>query len=261
MRRSCRRAAAAASVLVMTAAAAPGAGADWLVLRDGSRVETRGAWKEKGRLLVFHTADGTLASLRTAEVDLAASREATAEAERQAAAPAEGPAPEPEARATRRITNADIPPGDPAPPPAATGEATPDAASGPAPAERRAGAAGPVVVGTWDRASRPGENLTFRGTLRNTSDRITAAAVGLQVELTSRDGQALGTRAATVRPSTLPAGATATFEVTFDDVYDYGALRFEIDSIGLRQGGEEDDGAASGEAAGGGGESGENGNR
>ncbi|MCB1032359.1 MAG: hypothetical protein KDD47_00815, partial [Acidobacteria bacterium] len=60
------------------------AGADWLVLKDGSRVETRGAWEVKGRLVVFTSADGSLASMRTNDVDLGASEQATEAALNQA---------------------------------------------------------------------------------------------------------------------------------------------------------------------------------
>ncbi len=59
---------------------ATAAGADVLVLRDGSKIETRGKWEQKGRQLVFTTAAGTLSTLRLTEVDLEASDKATAEA-------------------------------------------------------------------------------------------------------------------------------------------------------------------------------------
>ena len=73
------------------AAAAP-ATADWLVMRDGSKVETKGAWEVRGALIVFHTPNDALASVRLRDADLDASQEATA----KAAAP-----PEPVARPGR----------------------------------------------------------------------------------------------------------------------------------------------------------------
>ena len=66
------------------------AAADWLVTREGASVETRGAWRQEGRLMVFTLADGTLASLRLDEVDLEASRQATEGASQPAAAPPAG---------------------------------------------------------------------------------------------------------------------------------------------------------------------------
>jgi glutaredoxin len=66
-----------AAALFLLAAAA---GADVLVLEDGTRIESRGAWQEKGRQVVFTDADGKLCALRLADVDLDASRAATAAA-------------------------------------------------------------------------------------------------------------------------------------------------------------------------------------
>ncbi|HEX2162430.1 MAG TPA: hypothetical protein VHM02_00635, partial [Thermoanaerobaculia bacterium] len=93
------RAAALAAAAVLSLTALPAA-ADWLVMRDGTRVETRGAWQQKGRLVVFTSTEGRLSSLRTDAVDLAASRRATEQAAAAAARPAEPaalPAPAPRA--------------------------------------------------------------------------------------------------------------------------------------------------------------------
>lgn len=83
--------------------------ADWLVTRDGQRIETQGPWKVQGKLLVFTNAQGQLSSLRASEVDLEASEAAT----RTAEAP-EQPAPEATTTKPRRapmvITDADIAP-------------------------------------------------------------------------------------------------------------------------------------------------------
>ena len=91
----------------MTAAAAS---ADWLVTRNGERIETQGAWQVKGRMVVFTSAAGTLSSMRTAEVDLDASTEATQQAAAAAAAPiaAEPEEPVRKRRSVRVITTEDI---------------------------------------------------------------------------------------------------------------------------------------------------------
>ena len=68
---------ALALAAILAAGPALPAKADWLVTREGARVETQGAWKVKGKLVVFHTSTGKLSSLRVAEVDLDASRRAT----------------------------------------------------------------------------------------------------------------------------------------------------------------------------------------
>ncbi|HMB54781.1 MAG TPA: FxLYD domain-containing protein [Thermoanaerobaculia bacterium] len=111
-------AALAVATLLAGALVAGDAAADWLVLADGSRVETEGTWEVKGRQIVFTTADGTLSSLKTEQVDLDASREATRAAVERAARPATpppAPAPPP-AKPRRKFTNADFPRGAVEPP-------------------------------------------------------------------------------------------------------------------------------------------------
>lgn len=66
------------AVALCAAAAAPAA-ADWLVLKNGARVETLGPWTEKGKQIVYTTvAEKRLVSIRVSDVDLEASREASA---------------------------------------------------------------------------------------------------------------------------------------------------------------------------------------
>ena len=59
-------------LLALALGAAP-VGADWLVYQRGGVQETRGAWQVAGAQVRFHGANGTLMSVRTDEVDLAAS--------------------------------------------------------------------------------------------------------------------------------------------------------------------------------------------
>jgi len=58
--------------LVILAPAEPVA-ADWLVTRDGARIETEGPWEVKKGMVVFSRGDGSLASMRLSDVDLDAS--------------------------------------------------------------------------------------------------------------------------------------------------------------------------------------------
>jgi glutaredoxin len=88
------------------------AGADLLVLRDGTRVETKGAWSERGALVVFTDTRGELRSLRASEIDLARSREATAAAATAAAAPSAPASSAGAAEPVLRLTEADLPPVD-----------------------------------------------------------------------------------------------------------------------------------------------------
>lgn len=52
--------------------------ADWLVLQNGERLETRGTWTVKGKQIVYTAPDKSLRSLRLSEVDLEASHRASA---------------------------------------------------------------------------------------------------------------------------------------------------------------------------------------
>ena len=108
------------SLILLALAVLPGAAgsarADWLVTREGARVETRGAWTVKGKLVVFETAAGKLSSLRVAEVDLDASRRATEEAvAAQAQAAAETDKPAERRKSVRVITDKDVRQAAPAP--------------------------------------------------------------------------------------------------------------------------------------------------
>jgi len=82
------------------------AGAEVVVLKDGSRVETRGSFEVRGRQIVFTSAQGTLATLRLDEVDLEASRAAS----RPAPAPAAntGPAAAPKKAPVLVLTDRDV---------------------------------------------------------------------------------------------------------------------------------------------------------
>jgi len=51
--------------------------ADVLVLRDGSRVETKGPFEVRGRQVIFTDSQGQLSALRLSEVDFEASKRAT----------------------------------------------------------------------------------------------------------------------------------------------------------------------------------------
>lgn len=67
------------SLLLVTLLASAPVGADWLILKNGTRVETFGPWNEKGKQIVYTTvAEKRLVSVRASEVDLPASRQASA---------------------------------------------------------------------------------------------------------------------------------------------------------------------------------------
>jgi hypothetical protein len=216
------RAATLLLACLLAGLAAPPAGGDWLVMRDGTRVETRGAWAERGRVVVFTSADGRLVSLRAESVDLAASRRTTAAASEAAARPAAeaAVASATPPRTSRRITNADIPTGRPAP------AETPAAGEDGEAAAAAAGAADLQVRDTAQQVDPIDGHLVVTGTLANLSQR-TAAAVELNVEAHGADGALLGSQSADLGLAALRPGAATGFEAHFPDVYGGAmALRF-----------------------------------
>jgi hypothetical protein len=186
--------------------------ADWLVLTDGSRVETRGPWKEKGKLVVFTRADGTLASLRGTEVDLAASRTATAESLAAAAKPAEAPPAEPPKKLAI-ITDKDLP-----------RRLAPAAAAAP---EKTASAGGPVTVLGWKKEALPsGDGVVIVGTLQNLTD-ATATNITLDVSLANEKGSLLATAPGIFPTRILAPKGSVEFRATFQGVVDFAGVKFD----------------------------------
>ena len=107
-RRRPRHAARAIGIALAFACSQPAA-ADWLVTRDGHRIETDGPWKVKGRIVVYTDTGGTLSSLRLDEVDLEASEAAGKEPQAPAPPPAEPAAKREQKAPVLVLTNDDIP--------------------------------------------------------------------------------------------------------------------------------------------------------
>ncbi len=191
------------------------------MLRDGSRVETRGAWSVDGRLLVFELPDGTLVSMAARDVDLEASERLTEALEarrREAAAPAKvGEKEEPKPKATFVVTDADVGHVDPAA--GRAGDAAADEAAEEAPR---------LVVVDWQRL-QSGDREIVRGKIRNTSD-LVATAVAVSVQGLDREGALLATHAARMTSSALIPGAEADFEVELDSSVAYTRLAFDLDA-------------------------------
>lgn len=188
------------------AAVAGPASADWLVTRQGARVETRGAWEVKGKLVVFRTPGGELASLRLAEVDLDASRRTTAAAERAVRAVEEvrrrGPEKKPSVRA---ITDKDVRRVDSAAP-----------------------AAGPrlTVTGYERTPDTESGTLVITGSLRNDSG-VRVTEMNLSVQLLGADGQPVVAGQALLTATELDAGQQSGFRVEFPGSPSYSDIRFE----------------------------------
>ena len=210
--------AVALALAVLVGTAGPAA-ADWLVTKEGAKVETQGAWTVKGKLVVFKTPDGKLASLRVADVDLDASRNATEEAvaaQAQAEAAPEKPAPE-RKKSVRVITDKDVRQAGPA---AAPGSPEATSPSGPT--------SGPgVVVDTWkqDRDSEDG-HVVINGSLQNASG-ATAVDLQLQVMLYDESGSLMATSQAAIASQALPPGEKVIFRADFPGYFSFATLKFE----------------------------------
>jgi hypothetical protein len=214
--------------LAALAGAAGSAQADWLITREGARVETRGAWNVKGKLVVFRTADGKLSSLRVAEVDLDASRRATEEAvAAQAQAAAEADKPPERKKSVHVITDKDVrPAGQP--------EASPDgeAAEGEEGEEKAAAAPGPttgpgLVVERWNQERDPkGDHIVITGTLQNAAS-STAADLKLKVLLYDETGALIATSQAALVRGALTAGERTDFKAEFPGYFSFATIKFE----------------------------------
>jgi len=210
---------------ILMIAAAP-ATADWLVTRAGGRVETKGPWQVKGKLVVFtQAADGALASLRLADVDLDASRKATDEAKAKAAAP---PAPQAPKKKLAVLTDEKFHKA------AATVEAKPAAAA--ATASPAAAATGPVAVGSWKRVDTPGgDGIEIQGTLHNETDNLLANAA-VEVQLYNEAGDRIATAAGILSAPTLQPRGTVDFRAPFPGVFAFTQVKFEAKGLPLDSG-------------------------
>ncbi len=225
----------ALAAALLAGSAAP-AGAAWLVTRQGGRVETRGAWEVKGKLVVFHTAGGDLASLRLSEVDLEASRAATGEAEQRKAQV--GTAKPKPARRPSIVSLTDKDFRKPEPPAEAAKPAEPNDPNGPnAPAEPEAPAPAGLAVTTWERGTAAGSDgyAVITGILHNTSGAM-AADVRLGVAIYDETGRLIARGLATLDSAALPPGQQTGFRAEFPGFFGFADVRFDPSSVNLNSG-------------------------
>lgn len=203
--------------LVLSGLAAP-ASADWLVMTDGTRVETDGPWSERGKLVVFTDTNGNLVSLRLSDVDLAASRQATADAIEAASRPAPAPV---QQQSVFRLTDADVGHVDPEDEDLATGAAEGGDEEGetePTPMD--------VQVIGWDRVETF-DGVAVRATLENQGDDV-AVGIGVSVTIYDEEGIALSTVPARLVSTGLVGGQTTEMEAEFPGFRDFSAVNFDI---------------------------------
>ena len=232
------------ATFALAAAGSSPAMADWLVLRDGSRIETRGPWQQRGEVLVFHLANGTLASLRAGTVDLEASAAATRAAVEAAQRKPE-PAPPPVKKApVMVITDADVARAEV---PAESAGETSREGGGAADAQGAAGADGAEtgqaaaaapserlrVVDWKPDMSGTASSLGIVGVIHNVSSDL-AGDINLTVFLHDEDGALLATADAILGARTLGPNQRTTFRATFPGVTGYSDVRFETRHLALR---------------------------
>jgi len=216
------------SLAALATAGAPRAGADWLVTRQGARVETRGPWQEKGKLVVFSRPDGSLASLRLTDVDLAASRKATREAvEVKAQTPKEPVKPQ-KRESIAKLSDKDFQRTAPKP----DKEAEKEEKLGTDPARKPSA----VAVASWEQGKSAGDgHVVVNGTMRNTStDQATAA--GVTIRLFDETGKMIGQGEAVLTSTVIPGGGTVGFQADFPDLFTFAAAKFETRSLNLSTG-------------------------
>lgn len=223
------------------------AAADWLITREGARVETHGPWQVKGKVVVFTSADGTLSSLRVAQVDLDASKKATTDKQKMveediSTKPAE------KRKSVRSITDKDVThPTEPAADGAAgappqdgkDGKDAKDAKDADAKGAKsdtkvNRGQSSPVVVGSWQKVERDQKDgIELFGTLKNESSDI-ASQVVLAVTLLDEAGGVVGTTEAILTANAIEPGSATNFRAIFSGVYTFASAKFDVKSAPLK---------------------------
>jgi hypothetical protein len=200
---------------------ASGAAAEWLVTRDGARLEIDGSWAVAGKLVTFTLPGGTLGSMPLEVVDLEASR--TLNDEAAAAARAQPAAPAAPRKAEFVVTDDDVghptwsDPGD-----ATAAGAEPEPEESP----------GLRVAGWREEVDLSTNSVVITGNLQNPTQNP-ATSIGLEVMLHSEDGALLESSRARLERSFLGPGASIRFEARFQDTLSYDSVRFDIRSRGF----------------------------
>ncbi len=195
------------------------ASGDWLVTRDGAKVETKGPWKVKGGTVVFTLPSGTLSSLRLAEIDLDASSLATAEARRPQQTPKMQP---PTSRKSAVVlTDKDIPRAAPLPAPPATPEAAAESVED---TEERPAADQPKLeIASWKQVDNADiDGLEIVGEIQNAGQDL-AFGVGVVVTLLDEDGSQIASADGFVTEKSLAPRTRAGFRALFPGVNEFAA--------------------------------------
>lgn len=211
---------------VLTASAA----ADVLVMKDGGRVRTQGAWKVQGSVVVFTLHNGTLSSVRTREVDLDRSAQATANFREEARRAAQDVEPRRPRPVVREITSEDVPLASPQ---VLAAEAA--AAAGEAPAGENGAAGGApenrlLEVVEWQQADQPDGSAEIVGKVRNKTENA-VGEVAVRVTVYDADGEVLKSGYAFLAAPALGPRRTTSFRMPLEDVYTFDNVRFDLEGM------------------------------
>ncbi len=213
------------ALLLSSALPAPAA-ADWVVTVDGSRIETDGAWTEKGRMIVFTTADGKLMSMRASEIDVEASRRLTSEMSAPRPVESSGAENTPKP-SVFRLTDADVGHVDDDEYFGAPDVGDDDSDEG----EQTA----PILeVTAWDRSDAPsGDGVEVRATLANRSTDV-AVSIAVDVTIFDEEGERIANAPGQLASNGLAPGQTTDFVATFPGVIDFTSVHFDVSQRALR---------------------------
>ncbi len=201
------------------------ANADWLVMKDGSKVETQGPWRVEESRILFEIQGGTLASLATADIDLEASRRLTAAADRAAESRSKPAVPAPRKKATFVLTDDDVGHLRPQEPDEDAQDV--DSEGVPVPSS------GEVAVATWNTSNLPEDNgLRIVGSVRNSSANV---AAGLSISIRAYDStdELLLSTPAILGAQALRPGQSTSMAGDLVGVFDYARVDFEVDYFPL----------------------------
>lgn len=196
--------------------------ADWLVMRDGARLEVKGTWKASGKQIVFTALDGKLSSLRADQVDLEASARATEEANRVITdeSPSDAEA-QPKPKARWSLSDKDFPRTKPS-----SEDSTQESEKGEGRPTAPPTPKSDLEVLVWSQSVDPARNrIKVAGTLQN-SGKDMAASIALEVQLIDRQGVVVGSQKATLQKASLAPGESIEFATSFPQVVFYDKVNF-----------------------------------
>jgi hypothetical protein len=216
---------AIAAIAALAAVAAGPARADWLVMRDGARLETKGPWKVDGRRVLFTLPNGMLSTVRTDEVDLDQSALVTTRAKEAPAVPV--PAVKEKKEPVLRLTEKDIPP-------VGAQAAEEDAKPGEEKADGKEAGSPPLDVISWEKTENAtGDGLEIFGTLKNGTGNIITTPT-LLVAIYDAEGGLLATNSGEVNSPQIQPGKTANFRVAFPGIPDFASVKFDAQGRGYK---------------------------